>query len=279
MDARNNALLVTVCTAIGAITVLLGYVGYRNFRGPTTDLQIPAVVQQDLSGRRHRPRIEDTAAYLLSQRRKPVEETLRKLDELQRLLEKKTDLLQEKEALLTKRTAECDALKKEADQYLGLMFDVLSANSYPRPSLAHSEDEKRVAASRAELERLTDGLSQGELLDDELESELVAIRRELDQANAELVEAEVSALLSTHDLVQSRADNALIATGTAAVPYLVAALTDEQATVRKWAADLLGRMGADAVPAVDMLLIVAEDKDQNVREAALDALARIDDEI
>lgn len=277
MDARNSILLVTACTMIGAVTALLGYAGYRNFRGLDTQVQIPAVSPQRPTGRRFRPQAEDTAAFLLSQRRKQFEETMRKLDALQQLLEKKTALLEEKEALLRKRTAECEMLRKESDQYLGLVFEVLAAGTYPDLGGERSGDDERVAASRAELERLTAGLSQGEQRDSELEAELIEVRRELDEANAELVEAQVSAFLRSQESVQSRADEALIAIGPAAVPYLVEALTDEQATTRKWAVELLGRIGADAAPAKDALWVVAEDQDLDVRQAALDALARIEE--
>jgi HEAT repeat protein len=77
---------------------------------------------------------------------------------------------------------------------------------------------------------------------------------------------------------RSAAALALRAIGKDAAPELTEALKDNDARVRRVAAEVLGRIGPDAKTAVPGLLEACKDKDGTVREEAATAVKRIDPE-
>ena len=122
-------------------------------------------------------------------------------------------------------------------------------------------------------------LSNSESLEQSVDVELAAVQWELDQVYAQLVQQQLSTLIEAQESVQAEATIVLIDIGAAAVPHLANALTDERAHVRRWAAVVLAGIGADAIGAVDALMVATRDPDEGVREAAKQALTRIEEDI
>ena len=63
--------------------------------------------------------------------------------------------------------------------------------------------------------------------------------------------------------------------GATAIPYLQQSLRNNDPTIRKQAAEVLGRMGPDAAPAVNDLVVLLDDPDLEVRKVAARTLGRI----
>jgi HEAT repeat protein len=78
-----------------------------------------------------------------------------------------------------------------------------------------------------------------------------------------------------HSTEQETAADALGHIGAPAVPALMQALQSSDVQVRVKAADVLGRMGADATDAVPELVRLLDDPDERVRKTAARALGRI----
>ena len=80
----------------------------------------------------------------------------------------------------------------------------------------------------------------------QLKSELAATESEIavirEQTNAELL-----MLLEQHQLLDATSRRAFTQLGEAAVPVLVELLSDESASVRAWAASILGGLGTDGL--------------------------------
>lgn len=74
---------------------------------------------------------------------------------------------------------------------------------------------------------------------------------------------------------QEAAADALGRIGPAAVPGLIEALRSSDPTVRRKAADVLGRLGSDAKDATPDLVRLLDDPDESVRKAAARTLGRI----
>jgi hypothetical protein len=92
------------------------------------------------------------------------------------------------------------------------------------------------------------------------------------------VPALTDALHSEHGLVRQNAALALGRIGSAsrsAVPALTESLHDVEWTVRRQSALSLGEIGSDAAPAVPALKLLGKDPDRLVRQAAKEALAKV----
>lgn len=74
---------------------------------------------------------------------------------------------------------------------------------------------------------------------------------------------------------QEAAALALGRIGESAIPDLVEALSSPDATVRRKAVEVLGRMGGDSAPAVPELVKLLDDPDVAVRKAAIRTLGQI----
>lgn len=116
-------------------------------------------------------------------------------------------------------------------------------------------------ARLAEVERLRAQLQQ-------TEQTLAQLRDE--------AEDELQRLEQQEQLMQSAATDALVRAGTAAVPGLITLLQDRSPLVREWSAYVLGQLGSDATDAIDELEDLDSDPDPLVRDAARDALRRIE---
>jgi hypothetical protein len=74
---------------------------------------------------------------------------------------------------------------------------------------------------------------------------------------------------------QEAAADALGRIGAQAIPYLQQALRSPDSEMKKQAAEVLARMGSDAKPAVNDLIVLLDDPDLEVRKVAVRTLGRI----
>lgn len=74
---------------------------------------------------------------------------------------------------------------------------------------------------------------------------------------------------------QEAAADALGRIGAQAIPYLQQALRSPDSATKKQAAEVLARMGSDAKPAVNDLIVLLDDPDLEVRKVAVRTLGRI----
>lgn len=277
MHVRNSALIVTVYFLFATVVALVGYTVFRSHHRPAVEL-FPALARQQPT-RVPPPRREARDSVFFRSRRQSLEEATRRIDQLQRWLDETNARLQEKEALLEKKTAEYETLKTETDQYLAFAAEMLTQASNRGEDSGATQNEAQVTASRAEMERMAGELSNSESLEQSVDVELAAAQWELDQVYAQLAQQQLSTLIEAQESVQAEATIVLIDIGAPAVPHLANALTDERANIRRWSAVVLAGIGADAIGAVDALMVATRDPDEGVREAAKQALTRIEEDI
>jgi HEAT repeat protein len=132
-----------------------------------------------------------------------------------------------------------------------------------------------------ELKSLRDDIKKADFLEQEQAAELETWKDEMLRVEAEVAamqvatEAEIGSLAADRDALAAAAGQMLTKVGVAAVPGLTEMLGSERAPVRAWAANVLGELGStaqDATPALNRLL---NDSDEQVRNAAQQALNRI----
>ena len=277
MEVRSNALVVIVYAVMSVTVVLLFYVGYRLYFRPSIDAQLASIAAQATpQATRLAPRGDETT-YARPHRRQSFDEALRRIGQLKQLLAEKTALLNEKSGLLDKKTAENEKLSREANETFALMEVMTTRDSLGENDIAEATQDDGSAATQTEMARLEEELQQTDMADETLEAALVAAEWELEQAYAELAEAQQSSSgAAVQSPVESVATDLLVEIGASAVPTLAAALTDDRAEVRKWAANVLGEIGGAAITAGDALTMALRDNDPAVRQAADEALARIE---
>ena len=157
-------------------------------------------------------------------------------------------------------------LRNDSDENTTLLVDLVAQ---------FSEDTK------AETDESLPQLPQMQLIDVEngdessvQDAELTLIQWQLDMANERVRELENTIL---REMIRSaEASRALVEAGAAGVPALTELLTDSNADVRLWAAEVLGRIGRPALDATDGLIRAMSDSNQEVRDAAESALDRIE---
>jgi HEAT repeat protein len=86
------------------------------------------------------------------------------------------------------------------------------------------------------------------------------------------VKAWLEALRSNNYVARLEASKAMSKTGQKAIPQLMAALKDDDPTVRAIAARTIGQIGLDAKAAAPLLILCIDDKEQTVRRRAIFAL-------
>jgi hypothetical protein len=241
----------------------VAYVGYQRYVRDAVRLdfeQVGTLAESPPNSSRTRPN-----PYVISppERRDAVKEQA--IEQLKEMLNKRAELLNQQNDQLAQKTVEYERLREEADQYLRLLVDVLGQ---------HSTSEGGSGTVPAAGANDRGGTTETELLD--LQAELATTKWELEQAQSQLAELELSTLRELEK--STEAVTALVNTGAPAVPALVVLLADQRPELRRWAASILGRMGADAIDAVDDLMRALEDADAEVRQRARAALDQIDDD-
>jgi hypothetical protein len=199
---------------------------------------------------------------------------------LQTLLDQKTKLLQQKTALLDQKNAEHQSLQAELDEAIELL-DVLAAElaGHESTSSAGRETDEQL---QVELDRLRQESEKSRTVAEQRQRELDRLKVELgatDQGITELqqqAETEFSALAADKDAFEAIVSETLVRIGVDAVPALVYQLAHPRASVRQWAAVILGELGPTGRDAIPPLQEALKDKDAAVRDAARRALEKVD---
>lgn len=141
-----------------------------------------------------------------------------------------------------------------------------------------SGSEASSSAMTAELNAVKERLKTAQFLLELHAEELEQLKQENTAKNQEqeVAARENAATLQQSRELQAAASRALARLGASAVPALADALSDHRASVREWAADVLGAIGPDAKDAVPALMNRLSDREAFVRQAAREALLAID---
>jgi HEAT repeat protein len=202
------------------------------------------------------------------------------IERLQRLLDQKTALLDRKTSLLNEKTAEQLALQAELDGAIDLL-EVLAAQ------LAFQEEVPRSTNSgnnqlKTEVERLRADSDKSRAVAEEKQAELDLLMMELAVTDEEITQLEqesqqeLELLLEERNTFETIVATAFAQLGEQAVTVLVNYLEHAQPDVRRWAAMALGEVGPAARDAIPPLLDALRDDDADVREAARQAIEKID---
>jgi hypothetical protein len=198
---------------------------------------------------------------------------------LQALLDQKTELLQQRTALLDQRNAEQADLRAELDETIGLL-EVFAAEwaamvAAPAGGLANG------TRLQNDLEKLRSESAKNREQAERQQVELERLRQELGTTDADIAqlqqeaEREFEALLADRSAFEAVVTETLVRVGAEAIPALVYQLAHPRPDVRRWAATMLGELGAVAKDAVLPLQDALKDRDPSVAAAARTALDRI----
>ena len=184
------------------------------------------------------------------------------------------DQLKRRTLDLNRKDAECQALKAELDESFALILGLLAEQPTGRSKSSQSKLE-------SELTRLQQAIAKSEAMSFQLEQELAELQAEVMQSNLDLMSTqeearrEIESLTTDRQTVDSAAMQVIERMGAAAIPAISEFLVDESPSVRKWAAQCLGRIGAEAVEAQTYLYYLLRDPDPTVRAEAKIALTAI----
>jgi HEAT repeat protein len=172
-------------------------------------------------------------------------------------------MLEQQRSQLLENQSETVRLRAEVDRHVALISQLMAEDLPEKDTSADTADGAEGAQSESDAESRPIDY-------DTLAAAFTEVRFELEEAEDWIEELEIAAV---RELERStEASRVLVAIGAPAVPALVATLHDPNAELRRWAAVVLGRMGGNAVEAVDALLGVARDENQRVQAAAKEAL-------
>lgn len=183
-------------------------------------------------------------------------------------LEKRITYLQD---VLKQKTEDYDALQAEFEHYVTLTDAVIGqwGDADSEAAGGGRDAQNRPASKVAELKGETEKRTAE--LRAETDLDVAAIQGELEE--------EIAALLEQDRNLQAAATEALIQTGSVAVPALEELLEDEHAYVREWTVFVLGEIGSEDNAVIPALVSALSDADANVRVAASRALSAISLEV
>ena len=271
MDVSNRALLVGVAALAAGLIVAVSLAAYVLYGGPA----VPVVTAPDpRPATPARPAIVRPVgadAAMLAE----LAEAKRRVDRLELLLERKTDLLEQKTRLLNERTNEIRNLKRQMDDSVAVIENLLRSEPAGEPGEPAAD---RPATPRAPNSPTEEELAWFRLQNDvelaDLEEQLAGVNAELgtfrEQANLEL-----DLLVAEQQRQRQLFRQTLRRIGEPAITSLVEMLNDENAAVRVWAAETLGALQMRAIDAVPSLNVALTDPSPEVRSAAQRALEAI----
>ncbi|MCP4193409.1 MAG: hypothetical protein GY768_22575 [Planctomycetaceae bacterium] len=266
MDTRNSKLIVALAGAIVLIVAGLTTWGLRQINNGVPELL----------------KVEDSREYRRTRSthrpHKFVEERLSKR-RLRELLDQRGRDLESRSAELRQQNLAYQKLLNEFSD-LKSRFDKLQQDSEQDTTLLVDLVTRINEKVAVDSPQSTPQLPEMQLIDIEDEdanqqdAELTLIQWQLDVANERVGELENAIL---REMIKStEATRALIDGGEAVVASVADLLNDENAEIRLWAAEVLGRIGRPALETTDSLIQAMSDPNQEVRRAAEVALDRIE---
>ena len=260
MDVTTSK-LITLCYALFAVILCtLGYFFYQAQARPFSPQEVVIVANSPVA--RTVPVLEPQTTS--RRMRFEVERLRSRVNELQMLLDKREGILQLQASQLEDHTEQYRKLQQAATEYHDLFFEVIQ-ESVDRVDLAVLDERTTLKPAYGEQE-------SDETLDT-LQVALDASQWELEESILLATESEASASAAEQRFTVLR--QAVIDLGEIAVPTWIGLLGDQEPDVRAWAAAALGKMGPDAINAVDALQASTEDLDSRVRAAATTSIQEI----
>ncbi|MDG2384359.1 MAG: HEAT repeat domain-containing protein [Pirellulaceae bacterium] len=266
MDTRNSKLIVALAGAMVLIVTGVTLFGLRQIK-ETAPERIKVENSQTHRRPRHKSPPNKLSEERLSKRR------------LRELLHQRGRDLQSRSAELRQQNL---AYEKLLNNFTNLQsrFDELEQDSAQDTTLLVDLVTRMNENVEIDNQPSPPRLPDMQLIDMENEAanpqnaELTLIQWQLDVANERVRELENSIL---QEMVKStEATRALIDGGEAVVESIADLLNDENAEIRLWAAEVLGKIGRPALNATDILIQAMSDPNQEVRKAAEAALDRIE---
>lgn len=262
----TSKLIVACYGLLAAVVAMAGVLIYQNFSAsfPPTSVERPSITKTTP--------IRISPA-LSRQLRVDLEKQRARNVELQSVLAKREAILKQQKTQLATQSAESRALQQEADRYLEMLIAITN------------ESERNINAN---LEVVDDWSEADPTLSEELEStssDIVPATKEQLEAALVAAEWEITELAAARDASMMEASIAqqqlislrqsIINGGEMAIPLLINMLGQADPELRQWAASSLGQVGANSAIAMDALLVAADDQDNNVRNAAREAIAAL----
>ncbi len=279
MELMNRLMLGIVYVIVGIVIGGVSFAAFR-FYGESGLLEDgAAVAPRDAGGERARG-TAGGPGYSRGVHIQQIYTQRAQIVRLQRLLGQKTALLDRKTILLNEKTAEQRMLQTELDDAIDLL-ETLTTEFAPQDAAPDQTDQDKDQL-KTELERLRADSEKSHAADQEQQTELDLLMMELAVTDEKIIqleeesEAELAALLEQKDAVEMTISAAFSQFGEDAVPILIDHLAHEQTDIRRWAAVTLGEVGPPAREAIPPLLDALRDGDNSVRDAAKDALEKID---
>ncbi len=202
---------------------------------------------------------------------------------LEGLLAEKTQRLRKLSQSLMKQNKEYEDLNRRYEDAVYLASQTLGAPAATNTPAASSKPES-APTSQSEVERtqlegqlaMARAVHEATLNDLEmLEDELTRVYDELGQTREE-ADQEATNRLREALVLEAATAGVMLRVGKDAVPALKDAMNHNSPIVRRWAATVLGGIGADAGDAVTVLTEALTDPDPSVRRAARTALDAIE---
>lgn len=283
MDVRSSQLIVVTFLVFAAIVSLVAYLGFRHtIRDAARQATAWEQSQAESSGQpTGRPGGRQVGSS--PRQRDPAHEEARTIKRLRELLDRQTETLRrqidelhetksayaETKAEYEQLRADFERLRQQNDwQLASVVTDILQNPGSAIAGTPSTADAEPSAAGAGGNGPTLADVAQAS------DTELAEAEWELTQSRERVAELELSLL---HELERSaKATEAIVATGAAAVPALISVLSDPEPELRRWAATVLGRIGPDAVDAVDSLRQTLRDSDADVVRAARLALDQIE---
>jgi hypothetical protein len=200
---------------------------------------------------------------------------------LEAMLEDRGARVRRQAELLRIKTAELEELQTRYGEMVAVALETWDGPQERDESSLAAGDGSQAAPQDAAL--LSAKLDLARAVHESLVSELDTLQAELARAYQEIEQlreartARADRQSAEVNLLETISGNVLSRIGRDAVPALCEALLDADPVVRRWAANVLGRIGPDAGEAVDALTAVAlADADSTVQAAAQAALLVIE---
>lgn len=272
MQARTNTLLILVYGAVALIVVLLVFLlGSQYQRAEKLISELDETERQN-----ERRRVTQVEA----QPRRSMRPALIRLE---RLLEARTQKVRDQKNQLSeqisgreklqqkhkKLSLAYDRLRDEHELLLNEVSFYLNAAEFVSADLSSSPDSP---TSNEPAEAAVDEEADADPPQANVEAEFAEV--EATRLREELVA--LTALSQRDAVVAGYASQAMVEMGDTAIPLLTAILSDEQADARAWAAWVLGQMGSSAAVATPDLEPLLNDDNEEVVEAASEALRLIE---
>ncbi len=297
MDGKNGLLALGAYLTVALLVILAGLWAVMQLavepRLPSVALVDPGRTAPTVATRMEKRVLSNSAEIELTTAEQ------RRVDLLEAMLRQKNDRLLSQAERIEEQEQAYRQLLTRYDEAMALGLEYLTATAEKGPTLGptigpeemagadridttNNAAERVVANLPGAPEKQPMELNRVLAEEDSLAAEMQAIENELDVTLAQLDQERagrqrlVDEQLQAIAALEGATADLISQTGPAAVERLRQALRQDNPIVRRWAANVLGKVGSDASPAIADLTLALMDADDRVRQAARNALDAIE---